>query len=94
MKRTCEKFPTRYRKSSAKSSGGRGLFFQPIWGGGGGLIETRDGGFIWEGALFNLEMTMVSVHHKELKYKVEKLKNKKVGGHATEEQNQIRNSSW
>ena len=37
---------------------------------------------------------MVSVHHKELKYKAEKLKNKKVGGHATEDQNQIRNSSW
>ena len=33
---------------------------------------------------------MVSVIHKELAYKVEKLKHKKVGGHATEDQNQIR----
>ena len=29
------------------------------------------------GGLFNLEKTMVSVLHKELEYKVEKLKNKK-----------------
>ena len=34
---------------------------------------------------------MVSVLHKELEYKVGKLKNKKVGGHAAEDQNQIRN---
>ena len=51
MKRTCEKFSTRYLKSSAKSSGGRGLIFPAHLrgeggGGGGGLIETRDGGFI------------------------------------------------
>ena len=32
---------------------------------------------------------MVSVLHRELAYKVEKLKYKKVGGHATEDQNQI-----
>ena len=38
-------------------------------GGGGGLIETR--------GLFNLEMTMVLVLHKELEDKVEKLKYKK-----------------
>ena len=37
---------------------------------------------------------MVSVLHKHLKYKVEKLKNKKVGGHAAKDQNQIRTSSW
>ena len=37
---------------------------------------------------------MVSVLHKELEYKVEKLKYKKVGGHATEDQNQIRTCSW
>ena len=37
--------------------------------GGGGLFERR--------GLFNLEMTMVSVLRKELKYKVEKLKYKK-----------------
>ena len=45
-------------------------------GGGGGL-------------LFNLGTTMVSVLHKELAYKVEKLQYKKVGGHAAEDQNQI-----
>ena len=37
---------------------------------------------------------MVSVLHKELEYKVEKLKYKKVGGHAAEHQNQIRASTW
>ena len=38
---------------------------------------------------------MVSVHHKEPEYKVEKFKYEKVGGHAAaREQNQIRNSSW
>ena len=36
----------------------------------GGLIET--------GGLTNLAKTMVSVLHKELEYKVEKLKNKKL----------------
>ena len=50
------------------------------------LIET--------GGLFNLQTTMVSVLHKELEYKMEKLKHKKVGGHAAEDQNQIRTSSW
>ena len=38
----------------------------------GGLIETGGGG------LFNLEMMMVSVVHKELEYKVKKLKCKKL----------------
>ena len=37
---------------------------------------------------------MVSVLHEELEYKVAKLKNKKVGGHAAEDQNQIWTSSW
>ena len=37
------------------------------------------------GGLFNLETTMVSVLHKQLAYKVEKLKYKKVGGFAGEE---------
>ena len=36
---------------------------------------------------------MVSVLHKDLEYKVKKLKNKKVGGHAAEDQNQTRTSS-
>ena len=43
--------------------------------GGGGLKET--GGLFERRGLFNLEMTMVSVLRKELKYKVEKLKYKK-----------------
>ena len=37
---------------------------------------------------------MVSFLHKEIEYEVEKLKYKKVGGHATEDQNQIRTSRW
>ena len=59
----------------------RGLFSS--WfeeGGGGGLIEMGD--LFERGGLFNLEKMMVSVLHKELEYKVEKLENKKVGGHA------------
>ena len=50
------------------------------WG-GGELIDTE--------GLFNLETTMVSVLHKELENKVEKLfdKCKKVLGHAAEDQN-------
>ena len=40
--------------------------------------------------LFNLETTMVTVLHKELEYKVEKLKCKKVRGHAAEDLNHIR----
>jgi len=53
----------------------------------GGLFE-------WQGGLFNLEKTTVLVLHKELEYTVEKLKYKKVAGHAAEDQNQIRTSSW
>ena len=57
-----------------------------------GLLE---GGSLFErGGLFNLEQTMVSVLHKELEYKVEKLKYKKVEGHAAKDQDQIRTSSW
>ena len=54
--------------------------------GGRGLIEI--------GGLFNIEKTMVSFLHKELEYKVEKLKYKKVWGHAAEDQKQIWNSTW
>ena len=74
-----------YRKSSIKLPRGL-IYFKPILGGGGGLTET--------GGLFNLEKTVVSVLHKELEHKVEELKNKKVGGHAADYQNQIRTSSW
>ena len=68
------------------------IYFKPIWEG-----FHRDGGLIWGGGgggFFNLKKTMVSVLHKELEHKVEKLKNKKAGGHAAEDQNQIRTSSW
>ena len=41
----------------------------------GGLFKRGRG-------LFDLEKTKVSVLHKELEYKVGKLKYKKVGGHA------------
>ena len=46
--------------------GGGVIYFKPIWE--GGLKET--------GGLFNLENTILSVLHKELEYKVEKLKYK------------------
>ena len=54
-------------KSSIKLPGGL-IYFKPIWS-AGGLMET--------GGLFNLETPMVSIFHKELEYKVEKLKYKK-----------------
>ena len=55
-------------------------------GGGGRLVET--------GGLFNSEKRMVSVLHKDLEHKVDKLKCKKVGGLGAEDQNQIRTTSW
>ena len=64
------------------------IYFKPTWGWGGGGELHRDGG------LFNLEKTMVSVLHKELEYKLGKFKYKKAGGHAAEDQNLIRISSW
>ena len=66
--------------------GGGAYLFQAYWRG-----VNRDGGLIWEGGrVFNLEKRMVSVLHKNLEYKVEKLKYKKVGGLAAENQKQIR----
>ena len=50
-----------YRNSSIKPPV---IYFKPIWRGAGG-------------GLFNFELTRVSVLHKELEYKVEKLKYKK-----------------
>ena len=46
---------------------------------GGGLFisSSFEGGLFERGGSFNLEMTMVSVLHKELEYKVEKFKYKK-----------------
>ena len=57
-----------------------------------GLIEA--GSLFERGSLSNSEKTMVSVLHKELEYKVEKLKYKKFLGHEAEDQNQLRTSSW
>ena len=75
------------RSCFIKPPRGELIYFKPIWR--GSLIET--GGLIWEGGgLFNLETTIVSVLHKELEYKVERLKYKKWLGHAAEGQNQIR----
>ena len=61
---------TTYRKSSSKSPREEG-----------GLIYSNP----FEVGLFDLEKTMVSVLHKELVYKMEKLKYKKVVGHAAED---------
>ena len=74
-----------YRKSSIKPPGGGLFILNPFEEGG----LNRDGG-----GWFNLEKTMVSVLHKELEHKVEKLKYKKDGVYAAEDQNQIRASSW
>ena len=75
----------KFRKSS----------INPPGGGGACLFQTHlRGGLIETGVLTNLAKTMVSVLHKELEYKVERLKYKKVGGHAAEDQKQIRTSSW
>ena len=63
----------------------RGLiYFKHIWA--GGLIER--------GSLFTLAKMIVSVLHKELEYKVEKLKYEKAGGYAAEDQKQTQISSW
>ena len=75
------------------SRGGEASYLNAIWRGlnrdrGKGLFERGGGG------LFNLEKMMVLVLHKELEYKVEKLKYKKVEGHAAKDQDQIQTSSW
>ena len=57
------------------------------YGGGG---PNRDGG---EGGLLNLKKTMVSVFPKDLQNKVDKLKYKKVGGHAASDKKQIQTFS-
>ena len=76
------------RKSFIKLPGG--LFISsPFEGGGGGY---RDRSLFEMGGLFNLEQTMVSVVHKELEYKVEKLKYKEVRGYVAEDHKQIRTS--
>ena len=49
------------------------------------LFQAHLRGAHLKGGLFNLEETMVSVLHKGLEYKVEKLKYKKIGGHAAKD---------
>ena len=60
----------------------------------GGLVATRGLFERGGGAYLIQKKIMVSALHEELEYKVESLKYKTVGGHATEDQNQIRTSSW
>ena len=69
-----------YHKSPIKLPGGGGgaYLFQAHLRGGGGWGLNRDGGLFERRNLFNLETTMVSVRHKELECKVEKLKYKKL----------------
>ena len=71
--------------------GGLRLFISSPFEGGGGLKET-EGLFEREG-LFNLETTMVSVLHKELEYKVGKLRYKKLQASEDENQGQTK-PSW
>ena len=59
--------------------------------GGRGSLKETGGGYL---GLFHLERMMVSVLHKELEYKVEKVKYNKVGRHGAKDQNQIQTSSW
>ena len=66
-------FSQNYRKSSIKPPGTY-LFEAHLRR---GLIETG-GAYLRGGRLCNLETTMVSVLHKELEYKVEKLKYMKI----------------
>ena len=70
----------------------RDYLFQAHLGRGGGL--NRYGGLISEGGLFNLDTTTVSVLHKKTRIQSAKAQVQKVLGHAAEDQNQIRASSW
>ena len=83
----CPGFPNKEQRRQHTAS--------PLLSSRGGWGVNRDGGLIWEGGrVFNLEKRMVSVLHKNLEYKVEKLKYKKVGGLAAEDQKQIRTTIW
>ena len=54
------------------------LFKPPPGGGRSYLFQAHMRGALYrDGGLFNLELMMVSVVHKELEKKVDKLKNKK-----------------
>ena len=54
-----------------------GLFISNTFEGEGGLNRDR-GDYLKGGSVFNLAKTMVSVLHKELEYKVETFKYKKL----------------
>ena len=62
------------------------IYFKSILGG----VNRDWGGGYLIGGLFNLGNTMLSALHKDPEYKMEKLKNKKVGSHSAQDQNQIR----
>ena len=69
-----------------------GLFISSLFDGVVGGGGNRDKG--WGGLhVVNQERRMVSALPKGLEYKVEKLKCKKVGGHAPDDKNQILTSS-
>ena len=53
-------------------------------------MKTKMNGFQGQGRVGGGFIHLVL--HKKLEYKAEKLKNKKVGGHAAKDQNQIRTS--
>lgn len=77
-----------YRKSSIKPPGGL-IYFKPFWG-----LLNRDGtlfdrGIGGGGGAY----LIVSVLHKKVEYKVDKLKDKKVVN-ASKDQKQIPSSSW
>ena len=64
------------------------LFRSHLIGGGGGGVSGRNrpGGIFEMGVLFCLAKTMVSVHLKELKYKMDTPQVREVGGHAGKDQ--------
>ena len=71
-----------------KKFGGLSIFQAHLRGEGG--VNRDIGGLFERDSLFNFEKTIVSVLYKELEYKLEKLKKKKLGGdHAVEDQNQF-----
>ena len=87
--------PFVFLKSSIKSPRGTYLFPTHLGGKGGGLMVLyRDGGLIWEGCILNLAQTMVSFLHKELEYKMEKLKYKKLEVTQPRIKNKSTSSLW
>ena len=62
----------------------------------GGLFISNpfEGGLIETGGLFNLEKTMLSVLHKKPRIQSRNVQVEEFGGHAADDQKQIRTSSW